>query len=208
LNPNHIFFPSQKRKLIILFEERREEMIIVPKMLFLTKGVGRHKEQLSSFELALRNAGIANFNLVRVSSIFPPGCKMLSRAKGLKHLADGQVVFTVMSSTSTNEPNRLVSASVGIAIPNDRSRYGYLAEHKAFGQTLKKAGDYAEDLAATMLATTLGIDFDVDRSWDERKEIWKISGGIVRTTNVTQSAQGDKYGLWTSVVAAAIFVPE
>ena len=182
-------------------------MIIVPRMLFLTKGVGKHKEQLSSFELALRNAGIANFNLVRVSSIFPPGCKMLPRGRGLKHLKDGQVVFTVMSSTSTNEPNRLVSASVGIAIPNDRTKYGYLAEHKAFGQTFKKAGDYAEDLAATMLATTLGIDFDVDKSWDERKEIWKISGGIVRTTNVTQSAQGDKFGLWTSVVAAALFVP-
>jgi len=183
-------------------------MIIIPRKLFLTKGVGKHKEHLSAFELALRNAKIANFNLVRVSSIFPPGCKMLPREKGLKYLRDGQVVFTVMSSNSTNEPNRLVSASVGIAIPNDRTQYGYLAEHKAFGQTLKKAGDYAEDLAATMLATTLGIDFDVEKSWDERKEIWKISGEIVRTSNVTQSAEGDKNGLWTSVVAAAIFVPE
>jgi arginine decarboxylase len=183
-------------------------MIIVPRKIFLTKGVGKHKEQLSSFELALRNARIANFNLVRVSSIFPPGCKLITRKRGLKYLRDGQVVFTVMSSNSTNEPNRLVSASVGIAIPNDRTKYGYLAEHKAFGQTLKKAGDYAEDLAATMLATTLGIDFDIDKGWDERKEIWKISGEIVRTTNVTQSAEGDKNGLWTSVVAAAILVPE
>jgi len=183
-------------------------MIIVPRKIFLTKGVGKHKEQLASFELALRDAKIEHFNLVRVSSIFPPGCKMIPRNKGLKYLKDGQLVFTVMISNSTNEPNRLVSASVGIAIPNDRTKYGYLAEHKAFGQTVKKAGDYAEDLAATMLATTLGIDFDVDKSYDERKEIWKISGEIVRTTNVTQSAKGDKNGLWTSVVAAAIFVPE
>lgn len=183
-------------------------MIIVPRMIFLTKGVGKHKEQLSSFELALRNAKIANLNLVRVSSIFPPGCRMLPRNKGLKYLTDGQVIFTVMSSNSTNEPNRLVSASVGLAIPNDRTKYGYLAEHKAFGQTEKQAGDYAEDLAATMLATTLGIDFDVDKSYDERKEIWKISGEIVQTTNVTKSTKGDKNGLWTSVVAAAIFVTE
>ncbi|MFQ6031827.1 MAG: pyruvoyl-dependent arginine decarboxylase [Candidatus Zixiibacteriota bacterium] len=181
-------------------------MIIIPERMFLTKGVGKHKEQLSSFELALRNAGIANFNLVRVSSIFPPGCKLIGKKLGLRVLKDGQVVFTVMSSNATNEPNRLVSASVGVAIPNDRTKYGYLAEHKAFGQTLKKAGDYAEDLAATMLATTLGIDFDVDKSYDERKEIWKISGDIVRTTNITQTAKGDKNGLWTSVVAAAIFV--
>jgi arginine decarboxylase len=182
------------------------KMIIIPERMFLTKGVGKHREQLSSFELALRDAGIANFNLVRVSSIFPPGCKLIAPKLGLRLLKDGQVVFTVMSSNATNEPNRLVSASVGMAIPNDRTKYGYLAEHKAFGQTQKKAGDYAEDLAATMLATTLGIDFDVDKSYDERKEIWKISGEIVRTTNITQTAEGDKNGLWTSVVAAAIFV--
>ena len=183
-------------------------MIIVPERMFLTKGVGKHKEQLSSFELALRSAGIANVNLVRVSSIFPPHCRLIGKKLGLRLLMDGQVVFTVMSSNATCEPNRLVSASVGVAIPNDRSKYGYLAEHKAFGQTLKKAGDYAEDLAATMLATTLGIDFDVDKSYDERKEIWKISGDIVRTTNATQTAKGDKNGLWTSVVATAIFVSD
>jgi arginine decarboxylase len=188
------------------FYLRRKEMIIIPERMFLTKGVGKHKEELSSFELALRNAGIAHFNLVRVSSIFPPRCKLIAKKLALRLLKDGQVVFTVMSSNATNEPNRLVSASVGVAIPNDRTKYGYLAEHKAFGQTQKKAGDYAEDLAATMLATTLGIDFDVDKSYDERKEIWKISGDIVRTMNITQTAEGDKNGLWTSVVAAAIFV--
>jgi arginine decarboxylase len=183
-------------------------MAIIPRKVFLTKGVGKHKEQLSSFELALRDARIANFNLVRVSSIFPPGCKLIPPKIGLKYLNDGQVVFTVMSSNSTNEPNRLVSASVGIAIPNDRAKYGYLAEHKAFGQTEKKAGDYAEDLAATMLASTVGIDFDAEASYDKRKEIWKISGEIVRTMNHTQSAEGDKNGLWTSVVAAAIFITD
>lgn len=183
-------------------------MAIMPKKVFLTKGVGKHKEQLSSFELALRNAKIASFNLVRVSSIFPPGCKLVPPKIGLKYLQHGQVVFTVMSNNATNEPNRLVSASVGIAIPNDRTKYGYLAEHKAFGETERKAGDYAEDLAAIMLASTLGIDFNIDTSYDERKEIWKISGEIVRTMNCTQSAEGDKNGLWTSVVAAAILITE
>jgi arginine decarboxylase len=182
-------------------------MSLIPKKVFLTKGVGKHKEKLSSFELALRSARIERFNLVNVSSIFPPGCKHITKSAGLKYLEDGQIVFTVMSRNSTNEPNRLISASVGLAIPMDKSHYGYLSEHYAFGQTEKKAGDYAEDLAATMLAMTLGIDFDVDKSYDEKKETWKMSGKIVRTANVTQSAQGDKNGLWTSVVAAAIFIP-
>ena len=44
----------------------------VPRMMFLTKGVGRHKEKLASLELAFRTAGIAPFNLIKVSSIYPP----------------------------------------------------------------------------------------------------------------------------------------
>ena len=183
-------------------------MIQVPKRMFLTKGVGRHREYLSSFELALRSAGIARFNLVTVSSIFPPRCKLISKSQGLKYFNDGQIVFSVMARSSTNEPNRLISASVGVAIPQDRSHYGYLSEHHAYGETEKKSGDYAEDLAASMLAGTLGIEFDVEKSYDEKKEIWKISGKIVRTMNITQSAEGDKNGLWTSVVAAGIFITE
>jgi len=183
-------------------------MAIIPKRLFLTKGVGRHKEHLSSFELALRSANIAQYNLVHVSSIFPPGCKVISRTQGVSMLQPGQMVYCVMVRNSTNEPNRLISASVGLAIPQDRRLYGYLSEHAAFGQNEKISGDYAEDLAATMLSSTLGIDLDIDKSFDEKKEIWKISGKIVRTTNITQSAEGDRRGLWTTVVAAAIFVTD
>lgn len=181
-------------------------MAIIPKKLFLTKGVGRHKENLSSFELALRSANIAEYNLVHVSSIFPPGCKVISRSQGVNLLTPGQIVYCVLCRNSTNEPNRLISASVGLAIPQDRNQYGYLSEHDAFGMKEKLSGDYAEDLAATMLSSTLGIDLDIDKSFDEKKEIWKISGKIVRTTNITQSAEGDKRGLWTTVVAAAIFI--
>ena len=162
--------------------------MFVPRSLFLTRGVGRHPEQLASFELALRDAHVAEYNLVSVSSIFPPGCKLISRAQGLQQLSPGQIVFSVIAKQQTCEPNRLISASIGVAIPNDSSQYGYLSEHHAYGMKGKVAGDYAEDLAAQMLATTLGIDFDVDKSYDEKKEIWRISGKIVRSTNITQSA--------------------
>ncbi len=182
--------------------------MFVPRSLYLTRGVGKHKENLASFELALRDAGVAEYNLASVSSIFPPHCKLISRARGLRQLNHGQIVFSVIARQQTNEPNRLISASIGVAIPNDTSQYGYLSEHHAFGVKGKDAGDYAEDLAAQMLATTLGIDFDVDKSYDEKKEIWRISGKIVRTTNITQSARGDKSGLWTSAVALAILLPE
>jgi arginine decarboxylase len=178
----------------------------IGKAIFLTKGVGKHKEKLTSFELALRDARIAEFNLVRVSSIFPPGCKVIPIQEGLKCLSPGQVVYTVMYDNATNEPHRLLATSVGLAIPADRNQYGYLSEHKSYGETDERAGNYAEDLAATMLATILGVEFDPNVSYDERKDIWRMSDKIVTTRNITQSAIGDRDGLWTTVLAAAVFV--
>lgn len=179
---------------------------MIPRKIFFTKGVGKYKERLESFELALRDAGIEKYNLVRVSSILPPDCKVVSRDAGLKELSLGQIVYCVLSENSSNEPMRLIAASVGCAIPADKMQYGYLSEHHSFGETEEKAGDYAEDLAACMLATTLGVEFDVNKNYDERKEIWKMSDKIVRTTNVTQSAIVGKNGWWTTVVAAAVFI--
>ncbi|MGH9784988.1 MAG: pyruvoyl-dependent arginine decarboxylase [Terriglobia bacterium] len=180
--------------------------MFLPKQIFLTRGVGRHKEQLSSFELALRSAGIAANNLVRVSSIFPGGCKLISRTEGLRKLSPGEVIFAVMSENATREPHRLIASSIGLALPADKKFYGYLSEHHSFGQTDEEAGEYAEELAAEMLATTLNVEFNPDTSWDEKKEIYRISNKIVRTMNVTQSAVGDKHGKWTTVITAAIML--
>jgi arginine decarboxylase len=180
---------------------------MIPKYFFLTKGVGRHKEQLQSFELALRDAGIQHCNLVNVSSIVPPGCKFVPREQGLKMVQPGEITFVVLARNATNEPHRLLASSIGVAIPSGKNQYGYLSEHHSFGQTDDKAGDYAEDLAATMLATTMGIQFDTETAWDERKQLFKTSGMIIKTANITQSATGDKNGLWTTTVAAAVFVP-
>ncbi len=179
---------------------------MVPSKVFFTKGVGRHKNYLQSFELALRDAGIEKCNLVYVSSIFPPGCKIVSRNDGINQLPPGQITFCVMARNATNEPNRLIASSVGLAIPADASNYGYLSEHHPFGETDEKAGEYAEDLAATMLASTLGVEFDQNANWDEREMVYKMSGKIIKATNVTQSAQGEKNGLWTTVIAAAVFI--
>lgn len=180
--------------------------MFVPEKIFFTKGVGVHKDKLASFELALRSAGIEMCNLVYVSSILPPNCKILSKSEGLALLKPGQIIHCVMARNETNEPNRLISAAVGVAIPADRNNYGYLSEHHAFGETDEKSGDYAEDLAATMLATTLGIELDPDKAWDERKEVFKASDRIFKTMNVCQSAIGNKNGLWTTTISAAVFV--
>ncbi len=179
----------------------------VPQKIFFTKGVGKHKEKLQSLELALRKANIEKCNLVSVSSIFPPNCKIIPKSQGIKLIQPGQIVFCVMSTNSTNEPNRMISASVGLAVPAEPNHYGYLSEHHAYGETDEISGDYAEDLAASMLASTQGVEFDPEKNYDERKEIYRMSGKIVKSRNTTQSAKGDKKGLWSTVVAAAVLLP-
>jgi len=179
---------------------------MIPRKVFFTKGYGVHRDKLASFELALRKAGIEKQNLVYVSSILPPSCKILGPDKGTKELSPGQITFCVMAKSQTKEPGRHVSAAIGLARPLKNDSYGYLSEHHSHGENAKKAGDYAEDLAATMLATTLGIDFDPDEAWDERKKVYKASGKIFHSSHIVQSARGDKEGRWTTVVAAAVFI--
>jgi arginine decarboxylase len=182
-------------------------MTYVPRRVFLTKGVGRHREELHSFELALRDAGIEKCNLVQVSSILPPGCRFISKAAAIREILPGDITFCVMSRCCSDEPGRLLAASIGCAVPVDKTAYGYISEYHAFGQTERQAGEHAEDLAAAMLASTLGIDFNVEESWDEKREIFRISGKIVATRNITQSSIVKSNG-YTTVMAAVVFVYE
>ncbi len=177
----------------------------IPRAVFFTKGVGRHKYRLQSAELAYRHAGIEKYNLVQVSGILPARCRIVTVPEGIRRLHPGQITFGVLSESATDEPNRLLCAGIGVAMPF-KDQYGYIAEHHGYGRTEGKIGDFVEDMAATMLATTLGIEFDPARNYDERKEIYRMSGNVVRTRNIVQTAEGDKRGLWTTAVAAAVFI--
>lgn len=179
--------------------------LAVPNKVFFTRGVGHHKDELRSFEIALRQAGIEKCNLVTVSSILPPQCKIISQNEGLKLLHPGGITFAVIARCCTDEPRRHIAAAIGCAVPHDRDNYGYIAEYHGFGKNQREAGDYVEDMAAAMLATTLGIEFDEDKSWDEKEEVYRLSGKIVLTRNITQCAT-TKPGGYTTALAAAVFL--
>jgi arginine decarboxylase len=130
---------------------------MIPRKAFVTKGSGVHKDRLASFELALRTAGIEKYNLVCVSRILPPNCKIVPKEEGLLQLKPGSIVHCVLARNDTNEPHRLIAAAIGTALPVKGNNYGYISEHHSFGEEEIIAGEYAEDLAATKLATTLGM---------------------------------------------------
>ena len=178
----------------------------VPKKIFLTKGVGFHKEKLASFELALREAGIAPLNLITVSSILPPHCKFIDKGEGVKLLKPGQVVPVVLAKSESNISSTLVSSGVGVAVPRDKEHYGYLSEHHCTGMDDIKMEEYVEDLAAEMLATTYGVKFDPDASWDEKRELWSIDNRIVKTKSEVQTSIVSDEGLWTTTIAAAVLI--
>jgi len=180
-------------------------MFPIATSVFLTKGIGVHRHQLTSFELALRDADIEQQNLVSISSILPPHCKLTSREEGVTTLRPGEITFSVLARAETNEPGRRIHASIGLARPADPDMYGYIAEHHGFGLTADQSGEYTEDLAATMLASTLGIEFDPNAAWNERKKLYEHTQLIIETLSVTAGAQGDDSGLWTCTVAAAVF---
>jgi len=180
---------------------------LVPSKVFLTKGVGQHKYRLKSFEEALRMAGVAQENLVQVSSILPPRCKIISREEGLTKLIPGAICYCVLARSDTDEHGRLIAAAVGIATPKDEEQWGYLSEVHGYGMIQQEAADMAEDLAAGMLGTTLGLEVDPNQDWSEKEQVYKASGLIIRTSNITQTARGQK-DLWTTVVSIAMFLFE
>jgi arginine decarboxylase len=161
---------------------------LIPGKVFFTTGTGRHKEMLESFEMALRDAGIEKFNLVTVSSILPPKCEIVEKEDGLRELVPGEIVFTVMSRNSSNEPSRRIAAAIGCAVPENRAEdFGYLSEHHSYGESNECAGKYAGELAKEMFYT------------------WKKEYPL-KINYTAGSAEVDEDGNWTTVLAAAVFI--
>ncbi len=180
----------------------------VPRKLFLTKGLGRHEDRLVSLALAVRNARIAQLNLVQVTGgILPPQCELVTAQEGLRRLAPGQIVHAIVSTAATNEPYRVVAASTAVAMPKDRSRPGCLAARDSAGESEQQAALRTEELAVAQLAALLGIELDRRAAYDANQDLWTLARDVVITRSVTQAVSGDRSGHWTSVIAAALFMP-
>jgi arginine decarboxylase len=181
-------------------------MQLVPREVFLTKGVGVHAEKLVSFELALRAAGIALCNLVPVSSILPPRCEVIAREEGLRRLQPGAITFCVLARMSVREVGQKVSAAIGLAIPENRDICGYISEHHGIGWDEQEAAAYAQDLAHTLLTTAIiqhpGEQGVIQVPFDEAgKPVLKYT-----KRDITQFALTERDDTWTTVVASAVFL--
>ena len=177
-----------------------------PKADVLDQGCSVHRHALTAFEFALRNADIEQQNLVYVSSILPPRCEAVAREAGVELLRPGDITFCGLARSETNEFGRHVYASLGLARPADPDMYGYISELHGYSMTAEASGEEAEDLAATMLASTLGLDFDPEAAWNERKQIYEHSSLIIDSTSITAAAECGPDNHWICAIVAAVFL--
>ena len=184
-------------------------MGIVPKMFFLTKGVGVHEKDMRAFEEALRDAGINTCNLIKTSSIIAPGCKRVTREEGMKYIQPGQITFAVMAQSQTNEPGQQVIAGIGMAQPKDASLHGYLTElEEIIGRTDEDVEQDVIEMAIENLATEWNPKFEGDKAYRKGKKNYKLEGKDVMVDSIVQSAKGAEGNKYTVVLTAAVFVYE
>lgn len=92
----------------------------------LTAGVGVGSTEIVAFDAALRDAAIADFNLIRVTSIVPPNAPVYRLRRGIVPIdGNGLMLPTVYSMSTRSEPG-IVSAAVGVGVPEDETRSGVI----------------------------------------------------------------------------------
>lgn len=94
----------------------------------LNSSIGYGKSELTSFDNALLNCKIANYNLVKVSSILPARCKKVEEVD----IPEGSVIFTAYANLSSNKKGEIISAAVGVGIPKDKEKIGVIMECSGF----------------------------------------------------------------------------
>lgn len=92
---------------------------------FLCAGSAEGPTSLNAFDFALLEAGVGNTNLMKMSSIMPPGVK----ETGIVPLEPGSFVPLAYASINSSEEGRLIAAAVAAAIPEDDTLPGVIMEH-------------------------------------------------------------------------------
>lgn len=184
-------------------------LAFVPTRVFFTAGRGVHEHERVAVQHALREAGVADCNLVKVSSVLPPGVRVIDRAEAEKLLKPGNVVFAVIAQAVTQEPHQRLSVGVGWAIPDKPGVPGYISEveeEQAKGLGGEAATAEVGATALRLLAERLRAKIDAGTLWEWHKGGVAIGRVKVQTGALTQTVVGDEKGWYTAAVALAVYL--
>jgi arginine decarboxylase len=158
---------------------------------------------------ALRQAGVADCNLVKVSSVLPPGVRLIDRAEAEQLLRPGNVVFAVIAQAVTQEPHQRLSVGVGWAIPDKPGVPGYVAEveeEQGHGMSAEACADEVGATAIRLLAERLRVKCDAETLWKKRKSGLALGRTRVLADSLTETVVGDEQGRYTAAVALAVYL--
>jgi arginine decarboxylase len=105
----------------------------MPTRYFLASGASDGYTPLNAFDGALLQAGIGNTNIVKMSSIVPPHCKLVTPIA----LPPGAIVPAAYAAITSDVPGEIISAGVAIALPEDENQNGLIMEYSAKGERHK-----------------------------------------------------------------------
>ncbi|MFA5624190.1 MAG: arginine decarboxylase, pyruvoyl-dependent [Bradymonadales bacterium] len=104
-------------------------IVIRPKGYCLVAGRSEGFMPLNAFDSALINAGVGDTNLVKMSSILPPGAKKLDSVS----LPPGALVPVAYADMLSSKPGERIASAVAVAVPEDESLNGVIMEHHGVG---------------------------------------------------------------------------
>ncbi len=147
----------------------------LPKRFFLTSGWGEASTELNAFDAALIKAGIGDTNLVKMSSILPPGAEQVEGFEFRK----GSLVPLAFGTIASSRPGTLISAAVAVGIPEDPRAAGLIMECEAEGPS-EECERLARDMVREGMETIRGVRI---------REIKSISASLtVRTVGAVFAA--------------------
>lgn len=123
----------------------------------LSAGIGTGPTKLAAFDAALNHAGVANYNLLRLSSVIPPKTTIKVASKALTKLPGnwGDRLYVVMAEERVDTPNAEAWAGIGW-VQDKKTGKGLFVEHEGNSETSVRQ-DIKQSLEALM--ATRGVDF-------------------------------------------------
>lgn len=169
---------SGQQDIVCALPQGGETMWTLPQAVSVAAGVGEGNTDLNAFDRALRDAGIADLNLIRVTSIFPLGARMVP----MRPYPPGVLMPAVYAKIVGHIPGERIAAAVGVGIGEEG--YGVIMEYSHTGTR-----DNAEEIVRRMVAESMAM-----RGLKTREIIVAASEHVVDRTGC--------------VVAAVLFWPD
>lgn len=105
----------------------------------ISSGTGKSEKGLPSFDKALIEAGVGNYNLVRLSSILPARCERVKVKDITKYIKEGSLLPTAYSTITSDTKGDFIISTIGVGIPKDSNNVGVIMEYSTKNVSIEKA---------------------------------------------------------------------